>query len=383
MKQSTVRSWSWAHKWSSLVCTVFLLMLCITGLPLVFQDDIEQWLGETEAPVMPADTPRVSLDKIDASARAHFPDQVIQFISWDPKDHPHLAFVGMNKTLDAEPNTRKSLVIDERTAQVLEAPNRQEGFFAIMLQLHTDLFAGLPGKLFIGAMGLLFVIAIVSGVVLYSPFMRKLEFATVRRHRSARVKWLDMHNLVGIAALAWTLVVGLTGVINSLSDVMLTAWRGGQLAEMIAPYKDAAPLRSLGSVEQAVATAVKAAPDMGPQFVAYPGTKFSSPHHYAVFMHGNTPLTSRVLMPALVDAQDSTLTDMREMPWYVQTLFLSQPLHFGDYGGLPLKILWGFLDMMTIAILGSGVYLWLRRRGNVIVENEKTELKNSMERPAA
>ncbi|CAO3425138.1 hypothetical protein [Azospirillum doebereinerae] len=52
------------------------------------------------------------------------------------------------------------------------------------------------------------------------------------------------------------------------------------------------------------------------------------------------------------------------MPWYMLALRLSQPLHFGDYGGLPLKILWALLDIVAIVILGSGLYLWwTRRRG--------------------
>ena len=42
------------------------------------------------------------------------------------------------------------------------------------------LFAGLPGKLLLAFMGLLFVLAIISGTVLYLPFMRRHEFATVR-----------------------------------------------------------------------------------------------------------------------------------------------------------------------------------------------------------
>jgi uncharacterized iron-regulated membrane protein len=49
------------------------------------------------------------------------------------------------------------------------------------------------------------------------------------------------------------------------------------------------------------------------------------------------------------------------MPWYVTALFVSQPLHFGDYGGMPLKIIWAVLDVLTIIVLGSGLYLWLRR----------------------
>jgi uncharacterized iron-regulated membrane protein len=53
---------------------------------------------------------------------------------------------------------------------------------------------------------------------------------------------------------------------------------------------------------------------------------------------------------------------MRELPWYVTTLLVSQPLHFGDYGGMPLKLIWAVLDGITIVVLGSGLYLWLRRR---------------------
>lgn len=62
-----------------------------------------------------------------------------------------------------------------------------------------------------------------------------------------------------------------------------------------------------------------------------------------------------------MDAQTGVLTASRDMPWYVKTLFLSQPLHFGGYGGLPLKILWTLLDLAAIVVLGSGLYLWLRK----------------------
>ena len=36
--------------------------------------------------------------------------------------------------------------------------------------------------------------------------------------------------------------------------------------------------------------------------------------------------------------------------------------HFGDYGGLPLKLLWAVLTLFTIIVLGSGLYLWLGKR---------------------
>src|SRR3546814_4526686 len=105
-----------------------------------------------------------------------------------------------------------------------------------LLQLHTDMFLWLPGMLFLGLMGLLFVIAIVSGVVLYAPFMRKLDFGTLRTARSRRVKWLDYHNLLGIVALAWMTIVGATGVINALATPIFEYWQRTELAEMTRAY---------------------------------------------------------------------------------------------------------------------------------------------------
>lgn len=67
-------------------------------------------------------------------------------------------------------------------------------------------------------------------------------------------------------------------------------------------------------------------------------------------------------MPALVDAKTGALTDARSMPWYVNTLFLSEPLHFGDYGGMPLKVIWALFDLGTIIVLITGLYLWFARR---------------------
>jgi uncharacterized iron-regulated membrane protein len=228
--------------------------------------------------------------------------------------------------------------------------------------LHYDLFAGLPGTLLLGAMGLLFVLALISGLVVYGPFMRKLPFGAIRSERSARTRWLDLHNLLGIAAFLWLLVVGATGVINALAIPIFAHWQDTELAGMIEPYLDRAPLAEFGSVDRALATVGDEMPDMELGFIAFPGNDFSGPHHYVAYMRGATPLTSKLLRPVLIDARSGAMVDTREMPWYVSALLLSQPLHFGDYGGLPLKILWALLTSVAIVVLGSGLYLWLKKR---------------------
>ena len=367
MTRTSIRIWYLVHKWSSLICTIFLLMLCITGLPLIFHDEIDWLSGDAPEYGMPGigssgNTPGLlPLDDMMAKALAARPGEVPLFMAFD-NDQPSMTITTAPRP-DSPAEDMTLLIFDRSTGNMISAAD-EGGVMHFLLQLHTDMFLGLPGMLFLGLMGLFFVIAIVSGVVLYAPFMRKLEFGTLRVSRSARLKWLDYHNLLGIVALAWMTVVGATGVINALATPIFQYWQATELAEMTKAYagQGAVTPDRYGSIDRAMAAARKAIPGNNPQFIAFPGGGFSSKHHYAVFFQGDTPLTERLLTSALIDAETGAFTDARPMPWYTKALALSQPLHFGDYGGLPLKILWAILTLFTMIILGSGLYLWLGKR---------------------
>jgi uncharacterized iron-regulated membrane protein len=364
MKSTTIRRWSLVHTWSSLICTVFLLMLALTGLPLIFHHEIDHLLGDAaELKVLPADTPHLDLQQLVRAAEAHRPGEVMQYFGWDA-DEPNGVVAIMAKTAGTEPNSSHTFMLDARTGEAVAMPSANGGLMMVMLRLHVDLFAGLPGKLLLAFMGLLFVLAIVSGTVLYLPFMRRLDFATVRRDKSTRLRWLDLHNLIGVVTLTWALVVGVTGVVSACADLLIAAWRNDALSAMIAPYQDAPPLTRLAPASRLLEIAEATTPGMQADFIAFPGTRFSSEHHYAVFMKGSTHLTSHLLTPVLIDASTLEITAVAERPWYMDAMGLSQPLHFGDYGGLPMQVLWAALDVLTIIVLGSGLYLWVvRRRG--------------------
>lgn len=368
MSTKVLRRWAWIHKWSSLVCTPFMILLCITGLPLIFHHEIGHLTGsEVEAPAMDS-VSKVNMDTLVDAARQAHPELLVQYLFQEPNEE-NLWTVGLNSNLAAvEGGT--TVIVDARTAKVLSQPKYDEGFLYVMFKLHVDLFAGLPGKLFLGLMGILLLISVVSGVVLYAPFMRKLNFGTVRRGRNTRIQWLDLHNLLGIVTMAWILVVGTTGVLNTWADLVVKYWQFDQVSKMIAPYQDSPPPTAdqLGSLEKSVQAAKAYAPHMRPGFIAYPGTILSSAHHYTVFMRGDSPVTARLFLPVLMDAKTSEFTDSREPPWYLTGLLLSQPLHFGDYGGMPMKFLWAFLDIATILVLGSGLYLWWKRRRKPVEE---------------
>ena len=367
MKPATIRVWSLVHKWTSLICTLFLLMLCITGLPLIFEHEIDDLTGHDRwRPANPGG-PLMTYDQVLETALARQPGHAPIFMSFDT-DRP-VVNVTSGPTADA-PEAKMHFAPIDRTSGDGVPPTPAGGVMDFILQLHTDMFLGLAGMLFLGAMGLLFTASIVSGIVVYAPFMRRLPFGTVRASRSHKVKWLDYHNVLGAVTLAWVLVVGVTGVINTLAKPITDNWKATALTDLAAPYQGKPLTAHRASIDAAVRTAQAAMPGMEVQFVAFPGSGYSTSHHYAVFLHGTTPLTKHLARPALIDAETGELTAVQDMPLLSKTLSLSQPLHFGDYGGLPLKILWAVLDLITIVVIGSGLYLWLAsgRRKAVAVE---------------
>ncbi|UHL63873.1 PepSY domain-containing protein [Paralcaligenes sp. KSB-10] len=362
---STLKTWYGIHKWTSLVCTLFLLVICLTGLPLIFHHEIDRWLDDGRPyAVVPADTAPANLDPIVEKARALYPKEVINYVFMD--DEEPRVLVGMAPSYESAPGLSHAVKFDAHTGELLKdgplASQEQLTFMGIMLALHVDWFTGLPGELFLGLMGLLFVVAIVSGVVLYGPFMKKLPFGAVRAARSRRLKWLDLHNLLGIVTLTWGGIVGVTGVINELATPLFSLWQATEVAGLLTAYKDETPPRILTSVQAARDTASRALPGHSVISLQFPGNKFSTPHHYMVWLKGATPVTSHLFTPVLIDAGSGRITAIAHPPWYLTALELSRPLHFGDYGGMPLKILWALLDLMTIVVLVSGLYLWVARR---------------------
>lgn len=364
MTPATMRTWTKVHTWSSLVCTVFMFLLCLTGLPLVFHDEIEALGKNAPAETWDPET-LVTLDKATDAALARQPGQVPIYLSFDV-DRP-VVNITSGPSTDAPESAMAFQPIDRRGA-TLASGGEEGGVMDLILQIHTDMLLGTWGMYFLGAMGFLFVVALVSGMVIYGPFARKAGFATVRHAKKARTRWLDWHNMIGAVTLAWAAVVGFTGTVNTLSEPITTWWRADALAALtrgdgtvVEPYRS-------GMLGPAVANAMKAAPGMRPQFVAFPGAPFSSTDHYAVFLQGATPLTEKLLTPVLVDARTGAVDGVAPMPWYMKGLLLAQPLHFGDYGGLAMKVIWALLDIVTLIVLGSGIYLYFgneKRRHHV------------------
>ena len=246
MTRRSLRGWYLVHKWTSLICTAFLLMLCVTGLPLIFHDEIDAALGHAPGaglvgPASSGDAPGLLPLDSHAGARA------------GQAARRGAAVHGVRQSVAARHRHHRpapGLTGERDDAAAVRPRDRGSGGAGRKRRGHRfpppapyRLFLGLPGEFLLGAMGVLFVAALVSGAVLYAPFMRKLDFGTVA-HAAQRAPEVAGSTTICSASSRspgwrWS---GRPASINALATPITAWWQATELAEMTAAYAGRPPL---------------------------------------------------------------------------------------------------------------------------------------------
>jgi uncharacterized iron-regulated membrane protein len=356
----------WLHRWSGLVATPFFVLLCLTGSILIFHDEIDHLLG-TQAPPADVTGPSLSLETLARSAVADLPNHrpISIFLDDEQSDR---AFVRVGKMGFSALKEGTTVLIDRHSGNHLAFHYGRGTLTGFVFDLHANWLAGVPGELFGGAIALLVLVCLVTGLVVYAPYLRRQWLGTIRWNRSPRIVHLDLHNLLGAVVLGWALLVATTGLCLASGSLLVSLWKETDLRSLGAPQTP--PSLTPVSVDRATAAAEALLPDRIMRFVVFPNTDFSSPEHYTIYMYGGHRYDEKLFTVVLVEAATGKVTAVRGLPLYLKFVVFSQPLHFGDYGGLTLKLFWLASVAGTLFITGNGAYLWwlrYRRTGHAAV----------------
>jgi uncharacterized iron-regulated membrane protein len=342
------------HRICGLIVSLNMLIFAVTGAILVFHEEVDALLGQ--------DLPRgagkqvVTLAHAVERARAEKPAAQPVYVFHDDEEYPGAILVGLsegsNKLADSKP-----VFVDAASGEVLKSIDPEGTFTAIMLRLHAQLLLGPAGALLVGVIGLALLLSLGTGVVIYGPMMKRFVFGAIRRQHHVRTLLADVHKLLGVASFGWTLVVVLTGTFLSIGSQLIQLYTMTEMAALAAPYKQERPVSDWSTLDAAAQNAEQASAGRRWSLIALPGSDFASPRHYAILLRGHEGLDKRMLTIGLVDALQPERVDHREFPWYLRALLISEPLHFGDYGGMPLKLLWLAFTLITIGMSISGVWV--------------------------
>ncbi|WP_053844395.1 PepSY-associated TM helix domain-containing protein [Paracidovorax avenae] len=199
---------SWVHTWAGLVLGWLLFAIFATGTLSFFKSEFNLWM-RPEMHGLAAPSPDVA-DRAQAALHRHAPG-VTQWIMRLPDERLPAVTVlwrdsanGRFQTLLMDPSTGESIGTRETMGG--------EFFYRFHFELRTAHQSrwALQGRWIVGVATLLMFIALLTGVVTHRRIFK--DFFTFRPAKGGQRAWLDAHNVSGVLALPFYLVITFSGL---------------------------------------------------------------------------------------------------------------------------------------------------------------------------
>lgn len=349
------------HVYAGIFVAVHFAIFALSGLVLLFKDEIQGHEAPSAVELLDQKEIATAYGAILDDIRKKFPnDRPLALFPEDDNETVVNARVGIDGATKLRGARRLSFDLPSAT-ELMEKPTAASGFFDWMLRLHREFFLGSNGKLYVGVVGLMYVFMLISGFIIYGNFMRGRSFGEIRT--ASIPKLVDLHKFVGMISFGWGLIVGLSGVFLAFNGVLIKLFQYRSLKHLSEQYQ--AFEGSVGAdapFTEVVASALKAKPDSVITYVSFPDTEFGIPGHFLFLVNGTDPLTERLSDLVVVNSKTAMLTEIVELPLYLKIVLLSEPLHFGDYGGVFLKVVWAFFTLCSLAVAMFGISSFFMKR---------------------
>lgn len=349
--QSIVKA---THIWIGLILGAFLCLTCLSGSIAVFRPEIE---AAYSPKIAPSDA---HADLNDAAARvlAANPGAKLTRVGLPTASRNAFFF-----TLESGPKTRKILV-DAGTGQV--AGELNVGWLDWILDLHHNFLAGKIGRQIVGVIGIVLFISSCTGLLL--SLMRKPSWrslVTVRATGPRRRFYFELHRATGLWAYAFLAVLSFTGAALGLPDAF-HALLGKHAAIAKPQVSGQLPLLPL---TQYLAIGGSLIPGVQLTEIRLPK---SSKDPVSVRFHEGSDLGNVGRNEIVMDAAGHVLgvrrTANESTGVRIQGSFT--PIHYAEFGGLALKILWSLTGIAPSVLFLTGLLFWLRKSPVRDVKND-------------
>lgn len=219
---------TWLHDWAGLVLGWLLFAIALAGSLSVFRQEIGNW-ARPEAAAGPYDT-AMSGEAAVRWLAANAPGSSGWYVQ--PADARGNATLAIWST----PKGFEQHWVDPRTGAAGAIRETLGGDF--FYRLHFELQLPFPwGRIIAGSAAMLLVLTIVSGIIAHRRFFA--DFFTFRPGKGQR-SWLDAHNLLGVTALPFHLMIAFTGALTLANLIMPWAanslYRGDTAAQFAELY---------------------------------------------------------------------------------------------------------------------------------------------------
>lgn len=339
------------HKWLGLIAGIFVLVMGLSGSIMVFDDEIEHFL-QRDLIYLPDSGQPVSLANAWETIEQVHPDWDTRFTVIPEK---------ADRAIEAEirrPDSRRYLYIHPVTGEILRDLDSYDTFSYWMLKLHYTLHAGFIGEVILLIAGIMFISSLVTGFWFYRKAIRKvLTFRIRPRFRDLKTASSELHRSIGVWSLIANLIMAVTGVI-----IMFIIVKTGINASENPPLP--APPEINVSVDNLLEKAQQDYPGFNPSYISMPRSKEGLITFYG-HMDSDLPIHyefSNYIQYSPDDGTEERAVFIRDQSFSTHLLSVTYPLHFGDWGGVIVKLLYCFFGLAPALLSITGFIIWRKRQ---------------------
>ncbi len=348
------------HSWAGVVTGLLLFIICFSGAVVVFKNEIDLWANPSLKD-MPRVAQPIGVDAVIADAKRKYPLHTIENIVVPNEIYPnYFVFLKEGK------NERIKYAARADTGELTQPVESQLGQYIRVL--HVFLFFG--PRWIVGFLGVAMLVLIGTGIFIHTKIVKELY--TQRWRRSFRLVASDLHKVAGIWGLGFHILIAFTGAWIGLAPVFTRAYDFAMAppATEVAMKKDKAfkvdkadkALLPMLAVDPLL---TKARTDLAGFDITSMSVQHAGKANAILRINGNLDdnlASTAHIHYSMVDGKIIKKHDPRVEGFWSQANSLMEPLHFGDFGGIGLKILYFFLGMTPAILSLSGTLLWLDRR---------------------
>lgn len=361
------RLWFLLHGWFSLPIWIFFALICLTGTLATISHELT-WLSNPAARASnPQHLPAQPLSALTQAVERHVPDAHIEHVIVlepylitavrfsSPKHPSALAYVNPY-------NAQVQAIYD--TPSLIEFLRSLHGWLLMPWQAAEGGGYYSWGYFLVGAMAVVILGALITGLVVYKKFWRAWSRPRIRWSAPTRTLLGDLHRHVAMWLLWFLLIISLTGGWYLTQAIL---WQQGVemdrhveiLPDRALPLTEGQTPRWI-SVAQAEQIANQALPNTRWSLVSMPE------HHrdYYRWMGQQGVLFDPYSDAVWIDPWRGTVVHIQTPNDFnvLQTLsHVADPLHFGTIGGLTTKLIWLVAGLGLLGLSITGFIIWWQR----------------------
>ncbi|MHA6719992.1 PepSY-associated TM helix domain-containing protein [Sphingomonas sp. RS6] len=353
----TVRSVLSSHSVLGLAFAAIIYLVCLTGTIAVFTPDLRR-LESPRATMATTLTPGAAARALSTAA-AEVPNDVSIHLAMPGSADEGASIVAYKRDYE-----RHWAIAENGSLSTVEA-----AWTEFLIDLHIALH--LPrtwGGFIVGLTGVALLSSLVSGILAHPRVIR--DAFHLRLGGSRRLQEADLHNRLGIWALPFHFTLALTGALLGLSTLIvavlaLLLYRG-DTAQVYAMFIDQPPpVNARAAPMPDLATLIARAQARMPG-AAIDSVQIQRPARsdMRITVHGRRAPLLVVQDEVQFDARGHIVEEEHPRDLVVGTRILAGigQLHFGWFGGWPVRIGYGLLGLALCVVTSSGVTIWLARR---------------------